>query len=114
MSCRFFARRYWRHFSRTDFKASDHTEGSTPVVHDKVRPLPRAVRLIDRDLRLVEGACRYVAKKYRRASTDADPLFRVEAIQLAARLELIADRMSRRLAGPGEGLTRAANRTRLR
>ena len=83
-------------------------------MHEKVRPLPRAVRLIDRDLKLVEGACRYVAKRYRRASTDADPLFRVEAIQLAARLELIADRMSRRLEGSGEGLTFAADRTRRR
>ena len=83
-------------------------------MHEKVRPLPRAVRLIDRDLKLVEGACRYVAKKYRRASTDADPLFRVEAIQLAARLELIADRMSRRLNGSGEGLPFAADCTRLR
>jgi hypothetical protein len=69
-------------------------------MHDKIRPLPRAVRLIDRDLKLVEGACRYVAKKYRQAS-NADPLFRLEAIELAARLEIIADRMSRRLESSG-------------
>ena len=71
-------------------------------MHDKIRPLPRAVRLIDRDLMLVEGACRYVAKKYRRASKVADPLFRLEAIEFATRLEIIADRMSRRLERSGQ------------
>jgi hypothetical protein len=55
----------------------------------------RPIHLSDRDLRLVEEACRDLASRMRDGTGGGGPLIRAHSLYLAVRLEWIANRLSR-------------------